>query len=105
TPDGKTKKFAVDVTLDPQTANSFLVLSDDKKRVHSVQKKRNLPNNPERFSHCCAVLGEQSFSRGKSNFEVEVKGQPFWGLGVAEESAERTGQILLSPENEKWWFF
>uniref|UniRef100_A0A3P9I0M0 B30.2/SPRY domain-containing protein n=1 Tax=Oryzias latipes TaxID=8090 RepID=A0A3P9I0M0_ORYLA len=96
------KKFAVDVTLDPQTANSFLVLSDDRKRFQSVQKKRNVPNNPKRFSHCCAVLGEQSFSRGKSNFEVEVKGQPFWRLGVAEESAERTGQISLSPENGFW---
>uniref|UniRef100_A0A3B3HX76 TRIM8/14/16/25/29/45/65 coiled-coil region domain-containing protein n=1 Tax=Oryzias latipes TaxID=8090 RepID=A0A3B3HX76_ORYLA len=76
------KKFAVDVTVDPQTAKSFLVLSYDRKRVHSVQKVRNVPNEQSR--EIFPLLG-------KSNFEVEVKGQPFWFI---QESAEKTGQIL-----------
>ncbi|XP_024116422.2 zinc-binding protein A33-like [Oryzias melastigma] len=93
------KKFAVDVTLDPQTANAFLVLSSDRKQVHSVQKKVDAPDDPKRFSHIFAILGEQSFSSGKFYFEVEVKGKLFWGLGVAEEFAERTGMISFNPEN------
>uniref|UniRef100_A0A3B3DL81 B30.2/SPRY domain-containing protein n=1 Tax=Oryzias melastigma TaxID=30732 RepID=A0A3B3DL81_ORYME len=92
-------KFAVDVTLDPQTANAFLVLSSDRKQVHSVQKKVDAPDDPKRFSHIFAILGEQSFSSGKFYFEVEVKGKLFWGLGVAEEFAERTGMISFNPEN------
>lgn len=96
------KKFAVDVTLDPQTANAFLVLSSDRKQVYSGQRKVDAPDDPKRFSHIFAVLGEQSFSSGKFYFEVEVKGKQFWGLGVAEEFAERIGRISLNPDNDFW---
>ncbi|KAI5104614.1 bloodthirsty-relatedprotein family, member 6 [Silurus meridionalis] len=42
----------VDVTLDPDTANPYLVLSDDGKQVYDGDTRQNLPDNPERPDGC-----------------------------------------------------
>uniref|UniRef100_A0A8C5GTZ2 E3 ubiquitin-protein ligase TRIM21-like n=1 Tax=Gouania willdenowi TaxID=441366 RepID=A0A8C5GTZ2_GOUWI len=76
------QQFAVDVTLDPLTANSYLVLSDDGKQVYDSDVKKKLPDNPKRFSKYINVLGKQNFSSGRFYFEVQVKGKTDWDLGV-----------------------
>ncbi|XP_042283958.1 E3 ubiquitin-protein ligase TRIM21-like [Thunnus maccoyii] len=98
----RVQQYAVDVTLDPDTANPQLILSDDGKQVYCDNVKKNLPDNPERFSLCPCVLGKQSFSLGKFYFEVQVKGKTEWVLGVARESINRKGQITLSPKYGYW---
>ncbi|XP_034391840.1 E3 ubiquitin-protein ligase TRIM21-like [Cyclopterus lumpus] len=98
----RVQKFAVDVTLDPQTAHPDLILSDDGKQVNDSDVKKNLPNNPKRFSHNPCVLGKQSFSSGRFYFEVQVKGKTDWDLGVTRESINRKGDIPLSPEDGYW---
>ncbi|XP_074485952.1 E3 ubiquitin-protein ligase TRIM21-like [Sebastes fasciatus] len=96
------QQYAVDVTLDPDTANPQLILSDDGKQVRLGKVKKNLPDNPERFSDCACVLGKQSFSSGRFYFEVQVKGKTEWDLGVARESINRKGDISLRPEDGYW---
>uniref|UniRef100_A0A668STN0 Uncharacterized protein n=1 Tax=Oreochromis aureus TaxID=47969 RepID=A0A668STN0_OREAU len=98
----KVQQYAVDVTLDPDTAQTNLILSDDGKQVHCGDVRKNLPDNPERFSYCPIVLGEQSFSSGRFYFEVQVKGKTKWDLGVVRESINRKGNITLSPQNGFW---
>ncbi|CAI5666015.1 unnamed protein product [Oreochromis niloticus] len=98
----RVQQYAVDVTLDPDTANSKLILSDDKKQVHCGDVRNNLPDNPERFSSCANVLGKQSFSSGRFYFEVQVKGKTDWDLGVARESINRKGRIELTPQDGFW---
>ncbi|XP_044199639.1 E3 ubiquitin-protein ligase TRIM7-like [Thunnus albacares] len=96
------QQFAVEVTLDPDTAHPNLILSDDGKQVRHGDVRKNLPNNPERFNSCVNVLGKQSFSSGRLYYEVQVKGKTAWTLGVAKESIDRKGQITLSPDNGYW---
>uniref|UniRef100_A0A668AGB9 Uncharacterized protein n=1 Tax=Myripristis murdjan TaxID=586833 RepID=A0A668AGB9_9TELE len=96
----RVQQFEVDVTLDPDTANPFLILSDDGKQVSCGDK--NLPNNSERFSHCPCVLGKQSISSGRFYYEVRVKGKTDWDLGVASGLIERKGNIPLCPKNGYW---
>ncbi|XP_075947746.1 E3 ubiquitin-protein ligase TRIM21-like [Anarhichas minor] len=102
----RVQKFAVDVTLDPDTAYPVLILSADGKQVHTGKVEQLLPDNPERFSVNACVLGTQSFSSGRFYFEVQVKRMTAWDLGVARESINRKGNITLSPEDGYWtiWF-
>ncbi|XP_031615960.2 E3 ubiquitin-protein ligase TRIM21-like [Oreochromis aureus] len=98
----RVQQYEVDVTLDPDTANPALILSDDRKQVYHSDARKNRPDNPERFSYYGIVLGEQSFSSGKFYFEVQVKGKTKWDLGVATESINRKGEITLRPQDGFW---
>ncbi|KAL3995759.1 cytochrome c oxidase subunit 6c [Sarotherodon galilaeus] len=98
----RVQQYAVDVTLDPDTANPYLIVSDDGKQVNHGDVRKKLPDNPERFSYCVCVLGEQSLSSGRFYFEVQVKGKTDWDLGVATESISRKGKIRLIPQNGFW---
>ncbi|XP_033944166.1 E3 ubiquitin-protein ligase TRIM39-like [Pseudochaenichthys georgianus] len=96
------QKYAVEVTLDPDTAYPRLILSGDGKQVRDGDVEKNLPDNPERFSDCNCVLGKQSFSSGRSYFEVQVKRKTDWDVGVARESINRKGALSLSPQGGFW---
>uniref|UniRef100_A0A4W5RF54 Uncharacterized protein n=1 Tax=Hucho hucho TaxID=62062 RepID=A0A4W5RF54_9TELE len=84
------QQYAVDVTLDPDTAHHELIMSGDGK------------NKPVRFSTCLCILGKESFSSGRFYYEVTVKGKTNWDLGVARESITRKGPITLNPKNGYW---
>ncbi|XP_074552512.1 E3 ubiquitin-protein ligase TRIM21-like [Halichoeres trimaculatus] len=98
----RVQQYAADVTLDSDTANPWLILSDDGKQVCLGEGKKNLPDNPERFSSCVSVLGKQSLSSGRFYYEVQVKGKTEWDLGVARESINRKGKISLGPRFGFW---
>uniref|UniRef100_A0A3B4XIN2 Zinc-binding protein A33-like n=1 Tax=Seriola lalandi dorsalis TaxID=1841481 RepID=A0A3B4XIN2_SERLL len=98
----RVQQYAEDVTLDPDTASPNLILSDDGKQVHDSDVRKNLPDNPERFSAAPCVLGKQSFSSGRFYFEVQVKGKTDWILGVARESINRKGVISVRPQHGYW---
>ncbi|XP_073679394.1 E3 ubiquitin-protein ligase TRIM39-like [Garra rufa] len=96
------QKFAVDVTLDPDTANPHLILSDDGKQVSEGYIEQDVPENPNRFDETSCVLSKEGFSSGRFYYEVQVKGKTDWDLGVARESITRKGKITLSPEDGYW---
>uniref|UniRef100_A0A8C9ZJV8 E3 ubiquitin-protein ligase TRIM21-like n=1 Tax=Sander lucioperca TaxID=283035 RepID=A0A8C9ZJV8_SANLU len=98
----RVQQYAVDVSLDPDTAHPKLILSDDGKQVNLGDVRKNLPDNPERFSKCVNVLGKQSFPSGRFYFEVQIKGKTRWDLGVARESIDRKRQITTSPKDGFW---
>ncbi len=92
----------MDVTLDPDTAQPNLILSDDGKQVRHGDIEQKLPDKPERFDACVNVLGKEGFSSGRFYFEVQVKGKTKWDLGVVRESINRKGQISLRPSDGYW---
>ncbi|XP_033982050.1 probable E3 ubiquitin-protein ligase TRIML1 [Trematomus bernacchii] len=98
----RVQQYEVEVTLDPDTAQPNLILSDDGKQVKDGDVKKNLPDNPERFDTCARVLAKQSFSSRRFYYEVQVKGKTGWVIGVARESINRKGKITLSPEDGYW---
>ncbi len=92
----------MDVTLDPDTAQPNLILSDDGKQVRCGDIRQKLPDTPERFDTCVCVLGKEGFSSGRCYFEVQVKGKTDWYFGLARESINRKGAIALTPSNGYW---
>ncbi|XP_060921884.1 E3 ubiquitin-protein ligase TRIM21-like [Labrus mixtus] len=97
----RVQQYAVDVTLDPDTAQPYLIRSDDGKQVHHGDV-RNLPDNPRRYSSLPYVLGQQSFSSGRFYFEVQVTGRTSWKLGVARKLNKRKGEITVLLEKDVW---
>ncbi|KAK0132957.1 Zinc finger protein RFP [Merluccius polli] len=99
------QQYEVDVTLDPDTAQPSLILSEDGKQVHDGGVEKNLPDNHKRFTKYIYVLTRQSFSSGRFYFEVQVKNKTVWCLGVARESINRKDDLKVTPENGYWTIF
>ncbi|XP_059814399.1 zinc-binding protein A33-like, partial [Hypanus sabinus] len=81
----------VSVTLDVETANPCLEVSENRRSVRRTGTRRNLPNTGKRFTHWACVLGSEGFTSGRHYWEVEVTGNRDMCLGVAAESVERKG--------------
>ncbi len=92
----------MDVTLDPDTANPYLTLTDDGKQVSCGDIEQDVPENPKRFDVGLFVLAKQVFSSGRFYYEVQVKGKTQWSLGVARESINRKKKIRVTPEDGFW---
>ncbi|XP_017331177.1 E3 ubiquitin-protein ligase TRIM39 [Ictalurus punctatus] len=97
------QQYAVDVTLDTDTANLYLILSDDGKQVTCGDTKQNLPDTPKRFTFYANVLGKQGFSSGRFYYEVQVSGKTEWSLGVVRESVNRKGKFETFKPQDGFW--
>uniref|UniRef100_UPI00398EC581 zinc-binding protein A33-like n=1 Tax=Pristiophorus japonicus TaxID=55135 RepID=UPI00398EC581 len=90
------------LTLDPETANKQLILSQDLTRVWFGNKEQDLPDQPERFDTSVFVLSSESFSSGRHYWEVGLGNKPLWVVGVCRETINRKGNFIGSPENGYW---
>ncbi|XP_030053361.1 butyrophilin subfamily 1 member A1 [Microcaecilia unicolor] len=98
----RSRTYAVDVTLDPETAHPDLMVSKDQKSVTSEDPNQDVPDNLQRFDSFLCVLGCECFTSGKHYWEVEVKNKTEWALGVCKDSVKRKGVITPSPRNGYW---
>ncbi|XP_042367773.1 nuclear factor 7, brain [Plectropomus leopardus] len=99
----RVQEYAVDVTLDCNTAHPRLILSEDMKSVRCGDRHQLLPDNPERFDRVVCVVGREAISSGKHYWEVDVGGKTDWDLGVARQSVNRKGKIEVTPSNGYWF--
>nr|XP_001920571.1 zinc-binding protein A33-like [Danio rerio] len=100
------------VILDPNTANPHLILSDDLTSGRGTGNRQPLPPNPERFDWYFCVLGSEGFNSGKHSWDVEVKDNSGWGLGVTTAINHCKGRVFYntgvwcvwyhSDEQTKW---
>uniref|UniRef100_A0A8C6TTZ2 B30.2/SPRY domain-containing protein n=1 Tax=Neogobius melanostomus TaxID=47308 RepID=A0A8C6TTZ2_9GOBI len=94
----RVQQFAVDLTLDTDTANVNLSVSKDLKEVHNTDL-RMFPDSPQRFIWRSILT---NFSSGRFYFEVQVKDKTAWTLGVAKQSVDRMNMKGLNSNYGYW---
>ncbi|XP_060027768.1 tripartite motif-containing protein 75-like [Erinaceus europaeus] len=97
-------KFQVDLTLDPETAQHNLIISDDRKNVlFGGELMVSTPTpSPKAFTSHIAVLSSEGFEAGRHFWVVEITGTGVCSLGVCKESFPRQVLMPQVPSNGCW---
>ncbi|XP_059897895.1 NACHT, LRR and PYD domains-containing protein 12-like isoform X5 [Gadus macrocephalus] len=96
------KKYACELTLDPNTAHRRLSLSEDNRKVTVVGEDQLYPDHPERFDSWYQVLGREALT-GRCYWEVEREGGVV--IGVTYRGITRRGggeDSSLGWNNKSW---
>ncbi|XP_040889395.1 nuclear factor 7, ovary-like [Toxotes jaculatrix] len=80
------------VILDPNTAHPEFILSEDLTSVRHGERQK-LPENPERIDYHRSIWGWESLYSGIHSWDVEVRDNTAWFVGVAAESVQKKGRI------------
>ncbi|KAM4606525.1 protein NLRC3-like [Polymixia lowei] len=96
------RKYACELTLDPNTANRNLSLSERNRKVTVVKEKQSYPDHPERFDLYKQVLCREGLT-GRCYWEVERKGLVYIGVTYRGISREAGGNDCYLGGNDKSW--
>ncbi|XP_047242411.1 tripartite motif-containing protein 16-like [Girardinichthys multiradiatus] len=105
-PEPKTKagflKYSQEITLDPNTANRKLLLSEGNRKVTLMKEKQSYPDHPDRFTDVKQVLSRESLT-GRCYWEVEWRG----GVEVAVSyknisRAGRSDKCRFGSNDNSW---
>ncbi|XP_039636625.1 tripartite motif-containing protein 16-like [Perca fluviatilis] len=109
-PEPKTRagflKYSRDITLDPNTANTQLLLSEGNRKATLMGDYQPYPNHPDRFTKRSQVLSRESLT-GRCYWEVEWSERGGGGVSVAVacKNIRRAGwsKECLFGQNYKSW--
>ncbi|KAM4619145.1 protein NLRC3-like [Polymixia lowei] len=99
------RKYACELTLDPNTPHRYLSLSEENRKVTVVREEQSYPDHPERFNHVSQVLCREGLT-GRCYWEVERRGQV--DIGVTYRGISRKGEdsdCWLGGNNKSWRLF
>ncbi|KAI2643993.1 Tripartite motif-containing protein 16 [Labeo rohita] len=96
------KKWACFLTLDPNTANNYLILSEENRKVTNVNKNQSYPDHPDRFNHVCQVLCRESVC-GRCYWEIEWSGRDVC-ISVSYKIISRKGGVecVFGCNDQSW---
>ncbi|XP_075338820.1 tripartite motif-containing protein 16-like [Odontesthes bonariensis] len=96
-------KYSSEITLDPNTANTYLLLSEGNRKVTVMNKSLSYSSHPDRFTGWFQVLSRESLT-GRCYWEVEMRGRGA-DLAVAYKNISRAGggTECLFGRNDKSW--
>ncbi|XP_062864601.1 tripartite motif-containing protein 16-like [Trichomycterus rosablanca] len=94
-------------TLDPNTVNKNLRLSEENKVVTWSRTEQSYPDHPDRFDYYCQVVCRESVS-GRCYWEVEWSGNYGVYIAVSYKSISRRGdgdECLFGWNDQSWSLF
>ncbi|KAK2919510.1 NACHT, LRR and PYD domains-containing protein 12-like isoform X1 [Channa argus] len=96
-------EYACDLTLDPNTVNEHLLLSECNRKVIHTKEKQPYPDHPDRFDEERQVLCREGLT-GRCYWEVEWEGCV--NIGVVYKSLERKGLLDANIiRSDKAWCY
>ncbi|XP_029911582.1 tripartite motif-containing protein 16-like [Myripristis murdjan] len=107
-PQSKTKtraeflQYSCHITLDPNTANTQLSLSEGNRKVTFMAEKQSYPSHPDRFIGWGQVLSRESLT-GRCYWEVKWKGFIYIAVSYQDISRTRSGNECGFGYNDKSW--
>ncbi|XP_041958729.1 protein NLRC5-like isoform X4 [Alosa sapidissima] len=103
---GELRKYACELTLDPNTAYRHFSFSEGNRKVTHVSEEQPYPDHPERFdSYWPQVLCKEGLS-GRCYWEAEWSGGDVVYIAVAYKSIQRkevSGESSRFGYNDKSW--
>ncbi|XP_075947722.1 NLR family CARD domain-containing protein 3-like [Anarhichas minor] len=99
------RKYACELTLDTNTVNRNLKLSDNNRKVTRVREKQPYPENSERFDHWYQVMCTNGVT-GRCYWEVEWRGRG--DVSVTYKGIKRKGNIndcRFGGNDQSWCLF
>ncbi|XP_044223517.1 uncharacterized protein LOC122993431 [Thunnus albacares] len=106
-PEPKTRaeflKYSREITLDPNTAHTHLLLSDGNRKATFKKEKQSYSSHPDRFTGWCQVLSRESLTE-RCYWEVEWRGGGVC-VAVAYKNISRAGnsnECLFGRNNKSW---
>ncbi|XP_043968423.1 tripartite motif-containing protein 16-like [Gambusia affinis] len=95
-------QYSQEITLDPNTAQMNLLLSEGNRKVTLVKQSQLFPDHPERLSVKFQILSKQSLSQ-RCYWEVQWGGQGGQGsyVAVAYRDVYKTNSVF--GQNDKSW--
>nr|XP_046255520.1 tripartite motif-containing protein 16-like [Scatophagus argus] len=106
-PEPKTRadflKYSREITLDPNTAHTLLLLSEGNRKVTVMKQRQSHPDHPDRFTVLPLILSRESLT-GRCYWEVERTGGGVC-VAVAYKNISRAGGLNESGFglNDKSW--
>ncbi|XP_018534376.1 tripartite motif-containing protein 16-like [Lates calcarifer] len=106
-PEPKTRveflRYSQEITLDPNTANTHLLLSEGNRRATRMSPQQSYSRHPDRFTKWTQVLSRESLT-GRCYWEVEWRGEGVY-VAVAYKNIKRAGFSLECNfgRNDKSW--
>ncbi|XP_076733000.1 tripartite motif-containing protein 16-like [Maylandia zebra] len=96
-------KYSREITLDPNTANTWLLLSEGNRKATFMNQQQSYSDHPDRFTGCCQVLSRESLT-GRCYWEVEWRGRGAY-VAVAYKNISRAGNSneCKFGHNDKSW--
>ncbi|XP_053198105.1 tripartite motif-containing protein 16-like [Scomber japonicus] len=93
-------KYSREITLDPNTVNTYLLLSEGNRKVEYVEQQQSYSLHPDRFTDELQVLSRESLT-GRCYWEVELRGGVY--VAVAYKNISRAGSESEFGRNDKSW--
>ncbi|XP_062319077.1 NACHT, LRR and PYD domains-containing protein 12-like isoform X1 [Osmerus eperlanus] len=98
------RKYACELTLDPNTAYRHLSLSEENRKVTWRREKQPYPDHPERFEDYPQVLCREGLS-GRCYWEAERSEGRWVNIAVTYKGISRRGRgadCVLGLNNKSW---
>ncbi|KAM4609858.1 protein NLRC3-like [Polymixia lowei] len=96
------RKYACELTLDPNTTHRKLSLSEGNRKVTEVREEQLYPDHPERFNHWCQVLCGEGLT-GRCYWEVERRARVFIGVTYGGIGRRGRSDVCCLGMNDKSW--